>query len=116
MAIRNTALSSSNQTIYPSTGDNAVTTIIVCNIASFDPEFPTTGQAYLYLYAVPSADVSGDTTLNRHTIINGLPIPAGETVSLDQEKMVLATGDKLIAKGDAINGTNLVVTVSTLAV
>ncbi len=113
MAIRNTALTASNQTIFPSTGDNAVTTIIVCNTVVFDPANPTTGQENLYLYAVPSTDVSGDTTQSKHTIINGLPIPAGETVSLDQEKLVLSTGDKLIAKGTS---TNLVVTVSTLAV
>lgn len=114
MAISNTAIGSSNTAIYTSAGNNAITTIIVCNTATFDSNNPLTGQTNLYLYAVPSADVSGTTTAAKHTIVNGLPIPAGETVSFDQEKMVLADGDKLFAKSDS--PANLVVTVSTLAV
>lgn len=114
MAIANSAIGSSNSAIYTSVGNNAITTIIVCNVALFNPSNPTDGQTELYLYAVPAAEVSGSTTQPKHTIVNGLPIPAGETVSLDQEKMVLADGDVLIAKSGAT--TNLVVTVSTLQV
>lgn len=114
MAISNSTIGTSNTVVYSSIGDNAITTVIICNTLPFDPANPLTGQTNLYLYAVPAADVAGTATQPKHTIINGLPIPAGETVSLDQEKIVLADGDKLIAKSDS--PANLVITISTLVV
>lgn len=110
MAITNTQILSTNTTIYTSTGNNAITTVIVCNKVTFDPLNPLTGQTNLYLYAVPYGQSVTDVRL----IVNGLPIPAGETVTFDQEKMVLADGDTLVAKSDSPE--NLVATVSTLAV
>ena len=110
MAITNTAIATTNTTIYTSSGNNAITTVIVCNKIVFDPANPLVGQTALYLHAVPSGGSVTDTNL----IVNGLPIPAGETVSFDQEKMVLANGDTLVANSDS--PANLVVTVSTLAV
>jgi hypothetical protein len=110
MAINNTAIAATSTPIYTSVGNNAITTIIVCNKIVFDAANPLTGLTALYLHAVPSGGSVTDTNL----IVNGLPIPAGETVSFDQEKMVLANGDMLIARSDS--PANLVVTVSTLAV
>jgi hypothetical protein len=46
-------------------------------------------------------------------IINALTVPAGDTVSFDQEKMVLGTGDEIRAFA---SGTGLSATVSTLVV
>lgn len=110
MAITNSAIGPTNTDIYTSSGNNAITTIIVCNSVTYDPAAPTADESKLYMWAVPSGQ--GATNLN--LIVNGLPIPAGETVSFDQEKMVLSNGDKLIARSDS--PANLVVTVSTLAV
>lgn len=110
MAIKNSTIGTTHTVIYDSVGNNAITTIIVCNTATFTPSNPTDGLTNLYLYAVPSGETPGLI----HLIVNGLPIPAGETVSFDQEKMVLADGDTLVAKSDS--PTNLVSTVSTLAV
>ena len=62
------------------------------------------------MYAVPS----GGSASTGNIIVNGLPVPAGETVSFDQEKLVLANGDFIVAKTDS--ASNLVATVSTLAV
>jgi hypothetical protein len=114
MAISNTTIGSTNTVIYTAGSASAITTIIVCNTATFNPATPLTGQTNLYLYAVPSADVSGTATVAKHTIVNGLPIPAGETVSFEQERMVLSAGDIIVAKSDS--PANLVVTVSTLPV
>lgn len=111
MAIVNTAIGTTNTPIYTSSGNNAITTVIVCNTQAFDPTNPTTGQTNLYLYAVPAGTSPVSST---QLIVNGLPIPAGETVTFDQEKMVLAEGDSLVAKSD--NPANLVATVSTLPV
>jgi hypothetical protein len=46
-------------------------------------------------------------------IVSSLPIPAGDTVSFDQEKMVLSDNDTLVAVGSS---TGLSATVSTLPV
>jgi len=113
MAISNIEINATTPAaIYTSSGNNAITTIIVCNKVTFNPADPLSGQTNLYLYAVPAAD--GTTIQDKHLIVNGLPIPAGETVSFDQEKMVLANNDKLYAKSDS--PANLVVTLSTLVV
>jgi hypothetical protein len=106
MAIQNTLVTTSNSVMYASSGANAVSTMIVCNYGA--------STSNLTLYVVPSADVSGTTTSAKHTIISALPIPAGETVSLDQEKLVFANGDTLIAIASV--GSMLAFTISTLAV
>ena len=111
MAIYNTVVGTSNTTVDSGAGTRAITTVIVCNTATYDSGNPTSGQTNLYLYAVPTG-VSPVTATQ--LIVNGLPIPAGETVTFDQEKLVLATGDELVIKSDS--PANLVVTVSTLAV
>lgn len=113
MAITNAAIGSSSAEVYISVGENAITTIIVCNTAIYDPNNPSSGLTYLYLYAIPNGN-DAENPPSYTTIVNKLPIPAGETVSFDQEKLVLANGDMLAAKSDG--PTNLVVTVSTLAV
>ena len=101
MAITNTAILASNTPIYTSSGNNAITTVIVCNTGVVDRT--------LTLYAVPSGGTASSTTM----IVNGLTVPAGDTVSFDQEKMVLANGDSLVA---IASSTGLSSTVSTLAV
>lgn len=110
MAIVNTTIGSTDTTIYTSSGNNAITTIIVCNTSAFNPSSPAANTSLLYMYAVPSGGTAG----LANVIVNGLPVPAGETVSFDQEKMVLANGDFIVAKTDS--ASNLVATVSTLAV
>lgn len=110
MAIVNATITSTALPIYTSVGNNAITTVIVCNSSTYVPATPTLNQSLLYLYAVPNGGTADASTI----IVNGLPIPAGETVTFDQEKMVLATGDRLYAKTDSLS--NLVATVSTLAV
>lgn len=101
MAIVNTAILATNTTIYTSSGNNAITTVIICNTGSSDRT--------LTLHAVPSGGTAG--TVNM--IVNALVVPAGDTVSFDQEKMVLSNGDSLVAVG---SNTNLSATVSTLPV
>lgn len=115
MAITNESIGTTSSAIYTSTGNNAITTVIICNTALFDPTNPTLGQTNLYLYAVPAGGSAGSPPANS-IIVNGLPIPAGETVMFDQEKMVLADGDMLVAKSEPTEPTNLVATISTLAV
>ena len=87
-----------------------MTCIWVCNTATYDPLNPTTGLTYLDLHFVKTGD--GITTTN--LIVNQLPVPAGETVTFDTEKIILDNGDRVIASSAA--PANLVATVSTLGV
>ena len=115
MAIYNTAITTTAAAMGSGSGTRAITSMIICNKAIYDALNPPDGLTNLYLYAVPAADVSGGVQ-DKHLIVNGLPIPAGETVSLDQEKLVLETDDALFAKSESTLTANLVMTVSTLAV
>jgi hypothetical protein len=110
MAIKNTAIPDSADTsIYTSTDSNAITTIIVCNTNTT----PTTGDRTLTLYAVANNAGAVGTPAAGNMIVQTLTIPAGDTVSFDQEKMVLVDNDAIFAFA---NGTGLTATVSTLPV
>lgn len=101
MAIVNTGILSTSTTLFTSSGNNAITTVIICNTGAND--------SALTLHAVPNGN--GVSTVNM--IVNALTIPAGDTVSFDQEKMVLSNGDSLVAFA---SDTGLSATVSTLPV
>lgn len=110
MAIFNTSVPTGTALALDSgSGNRAITTVIVCNYSAFNPAAPTANETKLSLYAVPSGGTVGFGSV----IVNGLPIPAGETVTFDNEKLVLAEGDELFAVADA---GNLTATVSILAV
>jgi hypothetical protein len=83
----------------PSIG-NAVTAIIICN---YTPS--TSAQVTVYV---------GASATNTTMIISALPVPPGETVSLDQEKLVLGSSDNLYFVSSV--ASTLSVTVSTLPV
>ena len=114
MAIQNTLVDSTNTLVYDSAGDNAITSIIICNLTPFNPLNPTADTYSCSLFVVPAGEVSGTNVSPKHTIVNAIPITAGETLSLDQEKLVLSDNDRLIAVSDAAN--ELAVTISTLVV
>lgn len=109
-SITATAASSGNPNgtaVYTSTGNNAITSIIACNNSVSSINFT--------LYAVPngkSAYINPECT-----IISNMALPAGETLSLDQEKLVLGNNDVLCAIASvAYTGTGISVVVSTLPV
>lgn len=112
MAITNVGITgttaASPTQIYSSSGSNAITTIIVCNTSNT--------SINLNLYAVPSGKTPSANP--ETTIVSQLAIPAGETVSFDQEKVVLSNGDQISAVASVAYsaGSGLVATVSTLAV
>ncbi len=105
MAIYNTQITATSavgaNTLASGSGARAITTVIVCNTTASDKT--------VTLYAVPSGSSAGDGTM----IVNTLNVPAGDTVSFDQEKMVLGTGDELKA---ICSASGLTATVSTLVV
>ena len=108
MAIYNTQITATSaasaDVIGSGTGNRAITTVIVCNTGLTD--------LAVTLYAVPAGTPSMTASAS-NMIVNALTVPAGDTVSFDQEKIVLGTGDELKA---ICNGAGLTATVSILAV
>jgi hypothetical protein len=106
MAIYNTPITATSEgsaeTLASGSGARAITTVIVCNTGATD--------LTVTLYAVPNP---GTTASSSNMIVNALTVPAGDTVSFDQEKMVLGTGDQLKA---ICSASGLTATVSTLLV
>jgi hypothetical protein len=108
MAISSTLVANTNTTIYTSTVSgtqigNAITCLMFCNYT------PSTA-ATVTVYVVVSAGSASNTNM----IINALSIPGGETVSLDQEKLVLGSGDFIVAVASV--NTTITSTISTLPV
>lgn len=93
MAIQSVAIATTDTTIFTATGDKMVATIIFCNQELPNPLQLDSNTTYLDVHLVANGD-SPDTT-NR--IVNGLMIPAGETVFFDTERIVLQDGDSVVA-------------------
>ena len=106
MAIYNKVITAtsegSSDKLDSGSNDRAITTIIVCNTGVSDRT--------LSLYVVPNP---GTTASSANMIVNALTIPAGDTVSFDQEKLVLGTSDEVRA---ICSGAGLTATISILPV
>lgn len=120
MAITNARLTTAGfkTTVYTSTGNNAITTIIICNTGAVDLTDETRNASNLSLYLVPASGVAGDTT----AIVKDLTVPPGETVFFSEERVVLGNNDFISAEYSNVNGNPtyqvgyLTITVSTLPV
>lgn len=97
MALTCNAINAANTTLYTSAGNNAITTLIVSNVNPFNPASPTVGQSNLNLFIVPG----GGTPNFKNLIVSALPLPAGETFTFDNEKIVMGNGDTLVATATA---------------
>jgi hypothetical protein len=119
MAITNTRLTTtSNQTVYTSSGTNAIVTIIICNTGTPNATNESVDACLLDLYVVASGDSpdlsSKVTPFDGNAVVSQLLVPAGETIFFSDEKIVLETGDYVVAV--ASDSDLLSITVSTLAV
>jgi len=108
MAIQNTALQNIPTVIYTCPGtpvtdpqEHAVTCMIFCNTSG--------STATLNLYAVPNGG-----TFSQCQIVKDLTIPAGETVTMDTEKIILSSADTVQAS--ATPTLSVTATVSTVRV
>jgi hypothetical protein len=102
-------------TVYTSVGNNAVTTLIVCNTATPNLTDETENACNLTLYMIPKLTPpqnAGDI----NAVVKNLTIPAGETVFFSDEKVILGNEDVIAAEAQ-LNGVGaLTITVSTLPV
>jgi hypothetical protein len=111
MPISNTRLTLTSVTpVYISSGNNAVTTIIVCNTGTPNLTDETVNASNLTLYMMPNGQPAGDGT----TVVKNLTVPAGETVFFSDEKVILGNGDAIQAQASV--GNLLTITISTLPV
>ena len=110
-------------TVYVSSGSNAITTIALCNTGTPDLTDETVNSVDVNVYMIsPSGTYADNRTINVGSlIVSKLTVPAGETVFLSEERIVLSDTDYVAvgyspSTGAATVGNLLTVTVSTLPV
>jgi hypothetical protein len=109
--------------VYVSSGSNAITTIALCNTGAPDLADETVNSIDVNVYLVaPNGTYADNQTINTGSlIVSKLTVPAGETVFLSEERIVLSDTDYVSvgyspSSGAATVSNLLTVTVSTLPV
>jgi hypothetical protein len=111
MAITSTQLTGTGlTTVYTSSSNNAITTMIICNTGAVNLTDETVNACSLTLHLVAAS--SSATTVNK--VISNLNVPAGETVFFSDERIVLGNNDTVVAQASV--GNLLSITISTLPV
>jgi len=110
MAIAQKLLSAVDQDILtvPSGKSYAITTIMVCNHAGFNPA--GTNDTSFDLHFIKDTEPKSNTNM----VVKELPVPGGETFTFDAEKIILEEGDTVQLQGQS--PLNLSATVSYLEV
>ena len=110
-------------TVYVSSGDNVITTIALCNTGAPDLADETVNSIDVNVYLVsPNGTYADNRTINVGSlIVSKLTVPAGETVFLSEERIVLSNTDYVAVGYSPSTGAStvsnlLTVTVSTLPV
>ena len=101
MTIRNTSIQTIPTQIFLAVGQQAVTTMVFCNV--------TTVTSVINLFAVPYGSNPGPAT----QMLNDVVVPPGETFSMDSERFVLEDNDALYA--DATANNSITATISSVA-
>lgn len=115
MAIENATLTNTQQDVLvvPAGKSYAITSIMVCNTYSPSGALPAAQTANFDMHLLKNnQNLSNSLT----AVIRELELPAGETFTFDSEKVVLAEGEKIAFVGDAVNASNLAVSISYLEV
>lgn len=110
-------------TVYVSSGSNAITTIALCNTGTPDLADETVNSIDVNVYLIsPGGTYADNRTINVGSlIVSKLTVPAGETVFLSEERIVLSDTDYVAVGYSPSTGAGtvsnlLTVTVSTLPV
>lgn len=86
MAIVNTVLYNTGNTIHTSVGDTVISSAYFCNNDA--------GAQSVWVYLVPSGDTLD---ANVHIVYKDVTIASGDTFVMDMEKLVFANGDTMQA-------------------
>lgn len=98
MAIRNVGVTTSAQSLLDAVPDGtnyAVTVAMFCNTSSPNPADEDADLNYLYIHIINNGN-SGQIS-NNNMVVNKVPIRAGETFTLDTEKVILEPNDTFVA-------------------
>lgn len=113
MAIDSSVIDSTGTVVFTAIGDKMISTIIFCNTENPDPYNEDNNMVYLDLHLVKNGSgVMSATKSNQ--ILKALPIPAGETVFLDTERIVLQNSDQVIAFVQSGSAEFVTCTISTV--
>ena len=119
MAIQNSAVTNTGDDIFICPGtvstdvqEHAVTCMMFCNIGPNTVEL----DVWAVPHGSPVSSSFGSPNSVPNQIIKSLGIPASETFTFDTEKLVLTTGDKIVASVGPMQDNRLVATVSSMRV
>lgn len=101
MTIRNTQVTTIPTQVFLADGQQAVTTIVCCNVS--------TQTSTISMYAVPLGSNPNVTT----QILKDVVLPPGETFAFDKERFVLENNDAFWAQSDVNNA--ITVTISSVS-
>ena len=112
MAIQNTQIGGGYTDLLTVPADTswAVTTMLFCNTGLPADIGTDDGDTYLDLHLCAGGAAADDTNM----ILNSIPIPAGETFTMDTEKIILEAGD--VIKAATTSPTNITATISYMEV
>lgn len=112
MAIQCTQLSGGYSDILtvPAGVSRAVTAMMFCNTALPAEIYTDGGDTYLDLHLCKNGEAAGP----QNQILNNIPIPAGETFSVDSERIVLDSND--VIKAATTSPTTITATISYIEV
>lgn len=106
MAISNTVLSTLLSNVYVSTGASAITSLYFCNGNG-------AGTVTFNLYAVPST-IDPASVGAGQLLYQDISLTQGDTYVIDTEKLIMDSGDYLVANCSA--NTSVVTTVSSIGI
>jgi hypothetical protein len=101
MSIVNTRVQSIATPVFLAAGQQAVTTIVACNVS--------TVTSTLSMFAVPYGGNPGPST----QILSNVVLPGGETFAFDKERFVLEDNDAFFAQASVSDA--ITVTISSVA-
>lgn len=112
MAVRSVTIGTTYTQLTPTfTQPTAVTLMIFCNLETPDPLDADYGLQYVSIRVGPEGVADGSDT---YTILNQVPLDAGDSLTLQQERFILDAGDAIYAS--TTSPANLSATVSYVSI
>jgi hypothetical protein len=98
MAINNILVSPTDYTLItvPANSSYAVTTVMICNTYTANPADPLEGSVTFDLHIVPV----GQALQPKNRVVSKFVLPAGETFTINSERIVLSAGDYVVVNCD----------------
>lgn len=96
----------------PSNKIYGVTSILICNTYSQKSNNPDQHQSSFDMYIIKNGD---SLEIKKNTVIREWVLPAGESMTVDTEKIVLEEGDKISFVAEPDQGSSLTDLAATIS-